>query len=149
MTMREKMIQAAETMCNNTPTGAFICPDGDWCATRTPEEFKAFIEQQGFEVLECERTKESTAVAITKDGYRFAWNGYCSKVEASKKRENHTLRKYMQQPDVTINGNVFINKELTKDYLYEKLEDAKKDCFSSEEKDGIDIAIKTILSALE
>lgn len=79
MTMREEMIQIAEQKYG-IHTGGFVCTDGEWCSSRTPEEFKKFIEEQGFEVTECKSTPESTAVAITKDGYKFAWNGYCGKV---------------------------------------------------------------------
>lgn len=79
MTMRKEMIEIAEKK-HGIHIGGFVCTDGEWCSTRTPEEFKEFIEKQGFEVMECKRTKESTAIAITKDGYKFAWNGYCGKV---------------------------------------------------------------------
>lgn len=76
MTLREKMIEAANL---EKTGGGFVSTDGEWCMTRTPEEFKAFIEKQGFEVVSCLETRESTAIALTKDGYKFAWNGNCTK----------------------------------------------------------------------
>lgn len=76
MNLRIKMIEAA-----NEKYGGFVCTDGEWCSTRTPEEFRAFIESQGFDVVKCISTLFSTAIAITADGYRFAWNGFCTKLK--------------------------------------------------------------------
>lgn len=80
MTLREKMIKTAEQKCKNY-VGGYICTDGEWCSTNTPEEFKAFIEKCGFEVLNCKSTENSTAIAITRDGYKFVWNGWCERID--------------------------------------------------------------------
>lgn len=75
MTTKEQIINAA-----SKPYGEFVNTDGKWCMTRTPEQFKAFLENTfGFEVVECKSTNNSTAVAITADGLSIAWNGYCRK----------------------------------------------------------------------
>lgn len=82
MTTRERIVEAA----NRKPAygdapGGFVNTDGDWCATRTPEEFKAFLENNfGFEVTDCRSTAGSAAVATTACGLRIAWNGYCRKL---------------------------------------------------------------------
>ena len=77
--LRERMIKKAEYR-NGLSTGGYVCTDGKWCMTRTPEEFKALIEELGFKVKECKGTSFSTAIAVTEDGYLFAWNGYCGKM---------------------------------------------------------------------
>lgn len=72
-TTKEKIITAA-----SKDFGDFVNTDGDWCLTRTPEQFKTFLEKSfGFSVIECKATANSTAVAITDDGIKIAWNGYC------------------------------------------------------------------------
>lgn len=73
MTLRNEMIEIANV-------GGFICTDGEWCANRGVEEFKGFIERQGFEVESCVETATCSALAITKDGYQFAYNGLCRKL---------------------------------------------------------------------
>lgn len=76
MTTKQKIIEVA----TRTKLGGFVNTDGKWCMTRTPEQFKAFLEKEfGFEVVECKETAVSTAVAVTSDGYEIAWNGYCVK----------------------------------------------------------------------
>lgn len=72
MTTKEKVTEAA-----NRAHGGFVNTDGDWCMTRTPSEFRGFLAKLGFEVTECKETAESTAIAITAEGYKIAWNGYC------------------------------------------------------------------------
>lgn len=75
MTTKEQIIEAA-----TKEHGGFVNTDGAWCRTRTPGQFRAFLESEyGFEVIECKATNFSTAVAITADGLRIAWNGYCLK----------------------------------------------------------------------
>lgn len=75
MTTKETIINAAAK-----EYGEFVNTDGAWCMTRTPEQFKNFLENKfGFEVIECKATTYSTAVAITADGLRIVWNGYCRK----------------------------------------------------------------------
>ena len=76
MTTKEKIINTA-----SKEHGGFVNTDGAWCMTRTPAQFKAFLENAfGFEVTECKTEKNSTAVAITADGLQIAWNGYCKKI---------------------------------------------------------------------
>lgn len=76
MTTRQKIIEVA----TRTEHGGFVNTDGEWCMTRTPEQFKAFLESEfWFEVVECKATAGSTAIAVTADGYVIAWNGYCGK----------------------------------------------------------------------
>ncbi|MDR0947897.1 MAG: hypothetical protein LBM69_00085 [Lachnospiraceae bacterium] len=110
MTLREEMIEAAERKKGNH-TGSFVRTDGQWCMTRTPEEFKQFIEKQGFEVIDCKRTRESNAIAITKDGYRFAWNGHCTKLI------NMTDKEKECKVDVEVYGMMEIATFLNKDEL--------------------------------
>ena len=75
MTTREQIIETA-----NREHGGYVNTDGAWCNTRTPEEFKQMLEEKfGFEVIECKATANSTAVALTKDGLKISWNGYCRK----------------------------------------------------------------------
>ena len=79
MTTRQKIIEAA----TRDQFGHFVNTDGEWCMTRSPKEFKAFLEKEfGFEVVECKEMAGSTAVATTSDGYVIAWNGHCSKRKA-------------------------------------------------------------------
>lgn len=76
MTTKEKIINAA-----SKEHGGFVNTDGAWSTTRTPAQFKAFLENTfGFEVTECKSANNSTAVAITADGLTIAWNGYCKKI---------------------------------------------------------------------
>lgn len=76
MTTKEKIINAA-----SKEHGGFVNTDGAWSMTRTPAQFKAFLENTfGFEVTECKSANNSTAVAITADGLTIAWNGYCKKI---------------------------------------------------------------------
>lgn len=70
MTLRKEMIEIANV-------GGFICTDGEWCASRGTKEFKGFIERQGFEVESCVETATCSALATTKDGCQFAYNGFC------------------------------------------------------------------------
>ena len=78
MTTRQKIVEAANRIGWGGHRGGFVNTDGDWCLTRTPQEFKAFLEQAfGFKVVACKATAESTAIAVTADGYKIAWNGYC------------------------------------------------------------------------
>lgn len=80
MTTRDKMIDTANKTSEYDKTfhGGFINTDGDWCACGTPKEFKKHIESYGFEVVSCKATATSTAIAITKDGFSFARNGFCT-----------------------------------------------------------------------
>lgn len=73
MTLRNKMIEIANV-------GGFICTDGEWCYCRDTKEFKEFIERQGFEVESCVETATCSALATTKDGYQFSYNGFCKKL---------------------------------------------------------------------
>ena len=73
MTLRNEMIERANV-------GGFICTDGEWCSCRSTKEFKEFIERQGFEVESCVETSACSALATTKDGYQFAYNGLCKKI---------------------------------------------------------------------
>lgn len=76
MTTKQKIIEAA----TRREYGGFVNTDGEWCMTRNPEEFKAFLEDEfGFEVVECKEAPGSTAIATTSDGYEIAWNGHCAK----------------------------------------------------------------------
>lgn len=60
-------------------TGDFVNTDGKWCLCRTPEEFKTFLESEfGFKVVRCYETETATAIAETEDGYKIAYNGYCT-----------------------------------------------------------------------
>lgn len=73
-TNKDKIIKAA----NRTTEGGFVNTDGAWCMTRNPEEFKSMLEYFfGFNVIECIKTKYSTAVATTECGLKIAWNGHC------------------------------------------------------------------------
>lgn len=71
MTLRNEMIEIANA-------GGFICTDGEWCSCKDTKEFKEFIERQGFEVELCVETYICSALATTKDGYQFAYNGFCN-----------------------------------------------------------------------
>lgn len=76
MTTKQKIIEAA----TRREYGGFVNTDGEWCMTRSPKEFKEFLEKEfGFEVVECKEMAGSTAVATTSDGYVIAWNGHCGK----------------------------------------------------------------------
>lgn len=70
MTLRNEMIERANV-------GGFICTDGEWCSCRDTKEFKGFIERQGFEIESCVETATCSALATTKDGYQFTYNGFC------------------------------------------------------------------------
>lgn len=73
-TTKETIIETA----NQSEIGGFVNTDGDWCMTRTPEQFKEMLESYfGFEVIECKETAHSTAIATTKCGLLIAWNGHC------------------------------------------------------------------------
>ena len=75
-----KVYTTTEKIIEKANGGGFVCTDGAWCMTRTPEEFKNMLEHFfGFQVVQCNKTKYSTAVAITKCGLKIAWNGHCSK----------------------------------------------------------------------
>lgn len=78
MTLRNEMIERAnEVGMMKGNVGSFICTDGEWCSCRGTKEFKEFIERQGFEVESCIETETCSALATTKDGYQFAYNGFC------------------------------------------------------------------------
>lgn len=70
---KEEMIKIAEKR-------GFANTNGEWCLASNPKDFKRFIENKGFEVVKCVETPYSTAIATTKDGYEFAYNGYCTKI---------------------------------------------------------------------
>lgn len=73
-TTKERIIETA----NQPEIGGFVNTDGDWCMTRTPEQFKEMLESYfGFEVIECKATAHSKAIAKTKCGLQIAWNGHC------------------------------------------------------------------------
>lgn len=73
-TAKEEIIETAKQQ-----HGGFVNTDGDWCGTRTPKQFKEMLEKNfGFKVIECYETDYSTAIAITQEGIKIAWNGYCS-----------------------------------------------------------------------
>lgn len=60
MTTKQRIIEAA----TRREHGGFVNTDGKWCMTRSPEEFKVFLEKEfGFEVVECKAMAGSTAVA--------------------------------------------------------------------------------------
>ena len=73
MELRNEMIEIANA-------GGFICTDGEWCSCRNKNEFKELIERQGFEVESCVETSTCSALATTKDGYQFSYNGLCRKL---------------------------------------------------------------------
>lgn len=74
MTTKNKIIEAATAQFGN-----FVDTDGAWCMTRTPAEFKEFLEKEfGFDIVECRETAGSTAVAKTAEGIKISWNGHCS-----------------------------------------------------------------------
>ena len=82
MTTKEQITEAAnhKSIYSDHP-GSFVYTDGEWCMTRNPAEFKAFLERRfGFSVIECKSTKYSTAVATTACGLEIAWNGFCRKL---------------------------------------------------------------------
>ena len=74
MTNKEMIIATA-----NERHGGFVNTDGEWCMASNPVAFKKMLEDMGFTVVKCNETHNSTAVAITEDGYRIAYNGYCTK----------------------------------------------------------------------
>lgn len=73
MTKREEVIKTAAN-------GGFVNTDGAWCMASNPAKFRAYLEHIGFEVVECKETRNSTAIAITADGIRICYNGYCSNI---------------------------------------------------------------------
>ena len=75
MTTKEMIITTA-----NEQHGGFVNTDGEWSAANDPTKFRRMLEKLGFTVIECKETYNSTAVAITEDGYRIAYNGYCTRV---------------------------------------------------------------------
>lgn len=81
MTTKEKIIEAANRKSPYSGcTGGFVNTDGEWCMTRTPEQFREFLERVfGFMVTECKATCGSTAIATTACGLQIAWNGFCCK----------------------------------------------------------------------
>lgn len=74
MTNKEMIIATA-----NKQYGGFVNTDGEWCMASDPVAFKRMLENLGFVVVECKETSISTAVAVTEDGYRIAYNGYCTR----------------------------------------------------------------------
>ena len=75
MTTKEMVIATA-----NERNGGFVNTDGDWSMASNEDAFRKMLEKLGFTVIECKETYNSTAVAITEDGYRIAYNGYCKRV---------------------------------------------------------------------
>lgn len=75
MTTKQAIMDTAKRRSH----GGFVDTDGRWCLTTNAEEFKAFLEDTfGFTVVDCRPADGSTAIAITIEGYRIAWNGHCS-----------------------------------------------------------------------
>ncbi|BBK22677.1 MULTISPECIES: hypothetical protein [Erysipelotrichales] len=72
-----EMIKISQEEYLGQIVGGFIVRDDEWILSNTVEKFKRYIESKGFEVAECKETKTSIALAVTKDGYMFAYNGYC------------------------------------------------------------------------
>lgn len=58
--------------------GSFVNTDGNWILSNTPEKFRAYLENMGFNVINCYETRFSTAIAETIDGYVIAYNGNCT-----------------------------------------------------------------------
>lgn len=83
-TVKNMVIEAVNECC-------FVNTDGEWCSTRTPEEFKRFLEKEGFEVVDCFSRPGTTAIAITTDGYRIAWNGHCRKLTREEQKRYETV----------------------------------------------------------
>lgn len=64
--------------------GDFVNTDGKWCLCQNPAEFKEFLENEfGFKVVRCYETATSTAIAETEDGYKIAYNGFCTKMNGA------------------------------------------------------------------
>ena len=60
--------------------GGFVSTDGDWCATRTPVEFKAYFEAivpENVYVVEFGSKSYSTAYVKLDNGIVCMWNGRC------------------------------------------------------------------------
>lgn len=76
---KQKVIEAANKENKFfSGRGSYVNTDGEWCSTRTPKEFKTYLEKLGFEVLTCIETPYSKAIATTKEGISIAWNGFCT-----------------------------------------------------------------------
>lgn len=77
---RMEIIKAAEVVSPiGGAIGSFVSTDGEWCTCTTPAKFRAYLEKLGFQVVKCESTSFSTAIAQTADGYVIAYNGSCTK----------------------------------------------------------------------
>ena len=77
MVTKKSVISAA----SESPYGGFVNTDGEWCMTRTPDQFKRFLEERlGFIVTKCQSTNSSTAIATTVEGIQIFWNGFCKKL---------------------------------------------------------------------
>ena len=81
MTTKEQIIEAANRKSIFGGIGGYVNIDGEWCSTRTPAQFKKFLEETyGFTIISCKETNYSTAIAQTACGLEIAWNGHCRKI---------------------------------------------------------------------
>lgn len=79
---RQEMIKKANTHSQlfDDVYGDFIDISGsDWLTCNSKDDFKVYIESKGFKVINIVSTSRCTAVAVTDEGYEFAFNGYCRK----------------------------------------------------------------------
>lgn len=61
------------------PFGGFVNTDGDWCATRTPEEFKDYLLSiEPVPVRHYGSTQLCTAYVVFENGLKCTWNGCCA-----------------------------------------------------------------------
>ena len=76
--MKQKFYEAA----NSSEYGGFVrgSSEGEWVLASNPKAFKSYLENIGFEVVKCEETAYSTAIAETACGLRIAYNGHCSNI---------------------------------------------------------------------
>ena len=58
--------------------GSFVDPDSDWLSSNTPDKFRSYLENMGFNVINCYETRFSSAIAEAVDGYVIAYNGNCT-----------------------------------------------------------------------
>lgn len=56
------------------------------------------------------------------------------------------LKEYLKQPKVEIQGRKFVDEKLFIELLNDRFEDLKKDCFSDDEKEGIEMCQSLILN---
>ena len=79
-TTKEKILERANESFLGVQ-GGFVCTDGAWCTTSTPQEFSEMLSHFfGFKIVECKETSRSTAIAITECGLHISWNGFCRRI---------------------------------------------------------------------